>query len=301
MCVDRQTFLYTDASGRRLACARRCGLCWQCRKDMVSDVVGRCLAEQSTSDWSCLVTLTYRDCPEREADGAHRFVTVRHLQAYIRAMRDRNYSVRYMAVGEHGSEKGRAHFHVLLFGMGAAPPYPDCGPEDRFWQSEWPHGHMHCVWSPSGAAMVYACKYLLKPARADTPKRKPWYPSKKPPLGHAFFMALADRMHAMRALPITFEYVPPGADGRRTYHMTGATRRNFIARLCELSGLFPVEYFENANEWVQKSAEKVEKWWVERERAPFTIEELDAAFSRELDRRRGPVRAYVDPYAGLED
>lgn len=301
MCVDRQTFFYTDASGRRLSCASPCRKCWQCRKDRVADIVGRCLAEQSVSDWSCLVTLTYRDCPEREADGAHIFVTVSHLQAYIRALRDRNYSVRYMAVGEHGSKRGRAHFHVVLFGIGQAPDYPECGPQDRFWRNEWPHGHMHCEWSPGQRAMTYAVKYLLRDKGAEKGKVKPYYPSKKPPLGHAYFQALAERMAAFRTLPISFEYVPPGAADNRRYRMTGATRRNFLARLCEVAGVFPVEFAERGSEWLQRSAEKVEKWLCERESEVFTIEELDARFKAAVDRYRPPLGGYVDPYAGLED
>lgn len=294
MCVDKQHYFYNDASGRRLPVSRACGVCWQCRKNKVSDLVGRCLAEKSASAWCAMVTLTYRDSADREYDGAHVYLITAHLQNYVRSLRKRGHSIRYLGVGEYGSRNRRAHWHCLVFGQDAC----DQGEVLAALSAAWPYGFTQVIWDPGRGGMIYAVKYLLKPSEL-TESRKPLLMSKKPPLGHDFFMAEADRYVAAKVLPIRFEYRPPGGDERATYIMTGATRRNFLARICEGLGLWPVQAMERGNEWVQLAAEKVEKWLVEREDEVFTVGELDQRFKRALDRYR--VVPYRDPYSGLED
>jgi len=295
MCVSPLNIRYEDKRRGPQVQQVPCRVCWQCRKNKVDDIVGRGLAEQSVSDWSAFITLTYAPSPDRDRDGAHLFLTSRHVQNWVRALRDASHVIRYLAVGEYGDAKGRAHWHVLVFGKGQRP---DWAHMENFHMPQWRHGHCWNEWSPSERKFRYCLVYILK----ERKYQKRLLLSKKPPLGDAFFQALADRHHALGAVSQAFEYRPPGGSDDRVYRMTGATRRNYLLRLMELSGFWQFQDIAlRRDPWFQRSVEKVEKWLVEREGAAFSISELDERIKASLDKMRPPVRSYVDPYAGLED
>lgn len=272
MCRALEEFR-VEVDGKPEVVMRACGHCWQCRKQKNDDRVGRCLCEQSLSDWSAYVTLTYRDSPEREKDGAHEFLTTRHVQRFVRSLRRRGHVIRYFAVGEYGEKKGRAHFHVLLFGLGARPLWRQ---EANIHIPSWTHGHVWVLFDPAEVKMRYTVKYLLKAERYG----KAYTLSKKPPLGHEFFMAMAARHVALGVITRAFEYRPPGADPRRRYYMTGATRRNYIERVCDLLGCTPTEAAERGSEWVKRSFDSVESWLVSRDPDPLETFRIDDYFRK---------------------
>lgn len=92
--------------GTEVACRK----CWQCKRNRVNDLVGRCIAESRYSAKTYAVTLTYAN------DAGVNAVTLvyKDVQDFLKRLRKR-YNVRYIVAGEYGTAKGRAHWHIILF------------------------------------------------------------------------------------------------------------------------------------------------------------------------------------------
>lgn len=167
-----------------------CRECWQCQLTRSNDLVGKALAEQQTADATFFVTLTYGrgDAGEIMHESAT-VLTYRHVQMFLKRLRNKGYNVRYMCAGEYGSLRGRAHWHLVLFFRGKVPDWP----EDRRFHSEFwedngvPRGFVHSV-KASYSNLRYAVKYLYKDqvggiARASY--------SRFPPLGSEYILHVA--------------------------------------------------------------------------------------------------------------
>ena len=221
-----------------------CRECWQCRETKVDDWVGRNIAESKTAKAAHVVTLTYgQDRTTGDIDHIRAAVlTYSDVQKYLKYLRVDGFPVRYFVVGEYGSMKGRAHWHIILYWQG---PVPDHVLRENFMQKHWPHGWSY--WDKcSPEAIRYACKYLLKDP-ADEEKQG-WgpMPSKKPPLGHDYFRQLAEQYLEQGLSPQTLFYHFP--DVRRVprtlrakthkqfreaakpvqFHLTGKSAENFL-------------------------------------------------------------------------
>lgn len=101
------------------------------------------------------VTLTYNE--EHLPEGAQ--LVPEHLQKYLRALRDRvrPRTVRFFASGEYGEQKGRPHYHVVLFG-------------DLFEheiRETWPHGFVQVLPLDKGLCQYIAGYTLDKGNRSD--------------------------------------------------------------------------------------------------------------------------------------
>lgn len=249
-----------------------CGHCWQCRSNNVSDYVGRSLCEASTSDATLAITLTYapRD------DLAEKVITPRHLQDFIRALRKRGHLVRYLACGEHGEKKGRAHFHAVLF-FRYKPGVSKQDTPSRMWPQktmfhldEWPHGHVFVDHDADDKALRYVCKYILKYEGTES-----WFTcSKKPPLGAAFFKQKAQLLAKNNVLPVSFSYQPPNGTPGRSYHLTGASRRDYLLEICRNLDLDRKDMLERASKWVETALQKAWKADHIKNATPLTFEEL---------------------------
>jgi len=128
------------------------------------------------------------------------------IQKLLKRMRKR-YAVRYIVAGEHGSALGRAHWHGVFHFYGDVLPETWEGPHLTWTQEEWdrvggihipewaiygdPLGHVH-IKRATYAHTRYALKYLMKD-EADPAKDSMLVMSKKPPLGYAYFMRLAEQ------------------------------------------------------------------------------------------------------------
>lgn len=207
-----------------LSSAVPCRSCWVCRNDRVDDLVGRCLAEQATCSGALAVTLTYAgDVPEA--------ATLRYsdFQNFMKRLRKAGYSVRFIVAGEYGSAKERAHWHAVLFFQGKVP---DVRLEWRFNWEYWPHG-----WSYFQRAEYDGFRYLLKYALKQQVSETSVYKlgmSKKPPLGHDFFMESAHILAAQR-LPLNFATYSFAnvrtKDGKhREFWLRGRMREMYIER-----------------------------------------------------------------------
>lgn len=211
-----------------------CRQCWQCRENRINDWVGRCIAESETAFASHSVTLTYGADGGGKPDHVRAAVlTYSDVQKYIMRLRrgrdGLSYPCRYFAVGEYGSTKGRAHWHVVLFWQ--SPDIPPHELAERFWEPHWPHGLS--FWDrPSPAAIRYVCKYLLKDQR-DGNRQGYVAMSKKPPLGSEYFRRLARRYVDQGLSPQEPYYWFPDVldpDGRPVkFHLAGRSLDLFCA------------------------------------------------------------------------
>lgn len=171
-----------------------CRECWQCKERKVLDWMGRCIAESKTSTACHSITLTYgrgrsgKNLGKVSHERAH-VLTYSDVQNYFKRLRKNGYPCRYFVAGEYGSERGRAHWHVLIFWLGEVPPHKL---RENFMHDEWHHGHT--FWDAVHAESVrYVCKYIQKDL-ADLEKQGHLAMSKKPPLGSAYFADRAQRL-----------------------------------------------------------------------------------------------------------
>lgn len=201
----------------------RCRKCKQCIEERINDWVGRCIAESQVSAGTYSVTLTYGPWHGVVDHERATVLTYSDVQKYVKRLRSARYPLRYFAVGELGTMKGRAHWHLVLF-------FKDQVPEhrigQRFEEPHWPHGWSH--WdSVSFKSLRYVCKYLRKDIKGQSHLMM----SKKPPLGHEYFQRLALKYVKAGLAPQDAFYRFSdvlGPDGKPyEYFMMGATRDNF--------------------------------------------------------------------------
>lgn len=108
MCIAPNTL----PDGTKVGCRE----CWQCRETKVDDWVGRCIAESKTALRTFSITLTYgRDERDNVDHIRAALLTYSDVQMYFKRLRKSGYVVRYFAVGEYGSAKGRSHWHLIVF------------------------------------------------------------------------------------------------------------------------------------------------------------------------------------------
>lgn len=241
---------YVDRPYGAEAIVVACGSCWQCRQIKKRQVVGQMLAEAWASDHIYFATFTFRDCPEREIDLAHKQINPKFFQLLMKRLRFNSEGlrrIRYFAVAEKGSLKNRVHFHAVFFVKGLPFEWPH---DERFHMAEWPHGFSHVNTMADERAMEYCAKYLTKEEGTDV-----WFSrSLKPALGTEFFLAKARRA-AELGLPVpttSFEYAPPASvrEGAK-YLMRGANRRDFILAFCDASGLDLSDLMVTANDMLR--------------------------------------------------
>jgi hypothetical protein len=204
MCKAPQTL----ADGTVVGCRN----CSQCFGRSVDDWTGRCIAESKFASAPFFITLTYgRELDENEvqsgpSDHLHAAVlTYSDVQKYFKKLRSAGFPARYFAVGEYGSTKGRAHWHLLVFwkdGVPAHKPSTRAVPV-RFNQEHWKHGFS--TWEPLGltaedtaAAVRYVCKYLNKEL-GGSERQALCRMSKKPLLGAAWLHERA-RLHVSQGI-----------------------------------------------------------------------------------------------------
>lgn len=94
-----------------------CGKCMVCLSNKRHDWSVRLEQEQKVSKSSHFVTLTYSEKYYPTEYG----VIKRHLQLYFKRLRKECPKLRYYAVGEYGSNTGRAHYHAIIFNAEEKP------------------------------------------------------------------------------------------------------------------------------------------------------------------------------------
>jgi len=261
--------------GTEVACRK----CWQCKRNRVNDLVGRCIAESKYSKKTYAVTLTYAN------DAGVNAVTLvyKDVQDFMKRLRKR-YDVRYIVAGEYGTAKGRAHWHIILFFKGE---YPEIEQEVRVNWKYWPHGFSYFQ-QPDWKGFQYVLKYVLKDTDLDSADSH-LAMSKKPPLGHEFFMDLAQTHVEQAVIPRSFKYKVGGVrkdnGTEKVFMMQGKTRENFMAAFkqgwIEKYGKEP--YSEFHEEWDERN---------------YTVTYTDEELIKRIHHK--PVR-YYEPWKSYEN
>lgn len=266
MCIAPLTL----GDGTQIACRE----CWQCRKARVDDLVGRGIAELQTAHAAHAVTLTYgRDRNKTSisyGEAEHEravILTYSDVQKFLKLLRRHGYPCRYLVTGEYGTEKGRAHWHIVLFWQKEVPPFIKLG--ENWWFERvdrktgspaldddgnpayfWPHGHT--FWAKPGyEAFRYNLKYVLKQLGqgADEQQMKKQQ-SRMPPLGTAYFAQRARRLAEQGLVPRDGFYTFPDAlrrNGERVqFKLSGRSEELFVEAYIdawrELHGNRPIPY-----------------------------------------------------------
>lgn len=246
MCVEPTKL----ADGQEAACR----YCWQCRANRINDWVGRAIAEQEYSSQTLAVTLTYAGDGQNVSAST---LVYADFQRFMKRLRKEGFNVRYMVAGEYGSDKGRAHWHAILFFKGKTLNVVDDpnqrGPWDVFlerpqfqgkpggdplaridWQpwSGYDDNGFAYFQTPDYSGFYYILKYQLKDQKLQSHTNS-FSMSKKPPLGYQYFEDLAQQYVEQGLAPQSWLYAFPhifdDKNRRREFFMSGTTRDNFVA------------------------------------------------------------------------
>lgn len=265
-------------NGQMFAC-RKCGLC---RNRYIEDWVGRCIAESKTASATSVVTLTYGDSQWEEGDGSAepashyrdgrdisedqkiqaRLLAYADVQRYFKRLRKAKFEFKFFVVGEYGSKKGRAHWHVLFFWRDGFPKHPvRMNFRDPFWKHGW------SFWDDGidANSVRYVCKYLQKDTSPEEMARQGLLSmSKLPPIGSDYFELLAQRYVEAQLAPQDLFYRFPEVlnpnNGKPKDFMLGrASARNFISAYIRRWQLAYGKRFLPASPVVEEFLDKLNK------------------------------------------
>ena len=192
-----------------------CGGCVNCRINKAREWTGRLLMEQrnpQNAPFQMFVTLTY-DNGHLPADG---HLQPDELNQFIRSTRSSCGQFRYFAVGEYGEEKGRPHYHLLV--------YPGKETDINNFTKSWTKGRTQNV--PAGAGSLryvagYCVKGLSQEGKNRALKGAPEFArmSKRPGLGFNYIEPLALQYETASGS----EYLAQFGDICRTFTIDGQT------------------------------------------------------------------------------
>lgn len=170
-----------------------CLECWQCQTVIVNDWVGRVKTETKKSDWFIRLDLTYR--PINGADPSNaKVLRYRDVQQFLKRLRKHGFKVRYLVAGEYGERKGRAHWHMLIWGTGKNPY--DGFPIETEKQNDiyWKNGFVYLIKPQSDQQIKYVIKYAIKDRQAKHGvMTEPLRMSTQPIIGREFIRDLAKK------------------------------------------------------------------------------------------------------------
>lgn len=100
---------------KKIPITYRCGKCTPCLITRSQIWTGRILMEHKMHLHSAFITLTYDE--QHLPSGAK--LSKHHAQQFIKDLRKKIYprKIRHLTIGEYGTEKGRPHYHAVIFGM----------------------------------------------------------------------------------------------------------------------------------------------------------------------------------------
>jgi len=150
------------------------------------------LAEEQTCHSTWFITLTYGGGYEN-ADAY--WLNYQHVQLMFKKLRKAGHRFKYVAVGEHGEKRNRAHFHILMFWQNEPPK---CEMNKPVAWDFWDHGNVQAEYprSQQGCA-VYLMDYMNK----ENLEKSVMKYSKNPMLGTEYLLQYA-REHAKNGLSL---------------------------------------------------------------------------------------------------
>lgn len=284
-----------------------CRKCKRCMDNRVKDWVGRCIAESKTAVATHSITLTY--APKGGVDRHERaaVLTYSDVQKWFKKLRTAGYPVRFLACGEYGKKKGRAHWHVIVFWQDRVPEHKL---RENFNGAFWDHGHS--FWDdPDYKAVRYVVKYLHKDMSDEAAQSKMTC-SKVPPLGAHYFAQLAKR-YVDQGIPprgpfYRFPEAKKSTDGKpHEFMMRGVTADNFAAAYVAAFELAKPGQHIPPCPWIEEWLDKQEKdWQLERdilklEAVAKAAKVLQQSEDREAFRRAHDLYYFGQGRVGLYD
>lgn len=159
-----------------------CRKCDDCRKAWRRKWIGRLMAEHHDSLATWFVTLTYGGGYENAA--AYR-TNRKDTERFFARVRKRH-RFKPVTVSEFGGQRGRAHFHLIMFWKSPPPVVPM---DRRFNWEMWPHGWSQCEYPRSvNAAMGYCLGYLEK----NPDQHGEFSFGKRPAVGEGYLLRYAE-------------------------------------------------------------------------------------------------------------
>lgn len=147
MCTNPRKFAFPRAF-------LPCGQCFECRMLKANDWATRLLAEAHTTPPVFFITLTYSEEHLPRMPSHRPTFNRQHLKTVLREL-TRVKPLRYYAIGEHGTQFERPHYHVLTFGV-------DSYTIDNVLQKWWPFGHYTIGDHMNSRIMYVALFHALK-------------------------------------------------------------------------------------------------------------------------------------------
>lgn len=134
-----------------------CGKCPNCKRAKISSWLFRLEKELEVSTSCMFVTLTYNQKNVPRV-GKNMVLNPRDLTLWFKRLRKLDGAkIKYYAVGEYGSKKGRPHYHIILF---------NCS-NPEYLQKAWGKGFVYSPMLNSLYGVKYVLKYLNKSEKTN--------------------------------------------------------------------------------------------------------------------------------------
>lgn len=163
-CLELKHIVH-DGVAHLVPCGK-CGFCLVNKRASWMFRIHHEMRNQMQPGWFLTLTYDEKHVPRREGILSLRF---RDIQLYFKRLRKLGYYVKYIAVGEYGSETARPHYHILL--------WTSASPETL--QAEWKSskddsifGIVHFGTLNMRSAM-YTLKYIIQPKFHVEHREKP--------------------------------------------------------------------------------------------------------------------------------
>jgi hypothetical protein len=143
-----------------------CGRCIGCRIQHAASWALRCTHEAQMHKDNCFITLTYND----EHYPADHSIHKEELQKFFKRLRKATgKKFRYFACGEYGDERGRPHYHAILFGLDFDDKkkfhrlgnYGHIVHTSKFLEKVWGNGYCY-IGSVTYESASYVARYIQK-------------------------------------------------------------------------------------------------------------------------------------------
>lgn len=153
-CINPQQ-IYNKSLGTNIVVI--CGKCPLCKHSHRMNWLMRCEQETIYSDlpnhW--FLTLTYNEKKVPRKRGV-KTLYKRHPQLFFKRLRKAGYKIKYILVGEYGSETSRPHYHALVW---TNATYESI-------EIAWSYGAIHYR-EMAKETILYTLKYVLNPRQGD--------------------------------------------------------------------------------------------------------------------------------------
>lgn len=178
-----------------------CGKCAFCIKKSIDSWCLRLYHEMEVSSSAFFVGLSYND--EHLPPGEE--LCKRDLQLFIKRLRKVNPGIRYFAVGEYGTEKGRPHYHAVIFNL------VDLSLVTDSWSDQFGHPLGFVVGSRATMGRIrYMVEYMALP-QAENGKQKAFrVMSRNPGIGFSY-VSKWKGFHKARSDSVVYTFDTPNA------------------------------------------------------------------------------------------